>query len=248
MQTGIYKIESRTDPARIYIGSSVVIRKRWRLHLRELKGNRHHSSKLQYHYNKYGEDDLEFSILEECGKDDLLKTEQKYLDLSHPYFNCCPVAGAAGLGRAPWNKGKTGLPNKGIPRTEEAKKKMSEARKGIPAWNKGKKCPQLVGKGTGFQKGAVSCRKGVHLSDETKKKISIAREGKKMSEETKKKISEILSGDKNPFRGKHHSETARAKMVVAWTRREPASEETRRKMSIAHTGKKIDRLIILAGF
>ena len=40
--------------------------------------------------------------------------------------------------KIPWNKG--------IPRTEETKKKVSEGLKGNIPWNKDKKCPQLSGK------------------------------------------------------------------------------------------------------
>lgn len=47
--------------------------------------------------------------------------------------------------------------------------------------------------------------------------------GRKHSEETRKliseKISEMVKGEKNPFYGKHHSEETRAKFRAAWTRR-----------------------------
>ena len=92
-QSGIYKIQSVIKPERIYIGSSVDITDRWQHHLQELKGNRHNNKKLQNHVNKYGESDLQFSILLGCEKDDLLKVEQYFLDSYKPYFNCCSIAG-----------------------------------------------------------------------------------------------------------------------------------------------------------
>ena len=39
---GIYKIESKLKK-HIYIGSSIDIKRRWRLHLSQLKNNKHHS-------------------------------------------------------------------------------------------------------------------------------------------------------------------------------------------------------------
>jgi group I intron endonuclease len=84
---GIYKIQSIIKPDRIYIGSSKDITSRWKCHLYELKRGTHHSPKLQKHYNKYGSDDLIFSILHEC--DDIIDCEQSYLDKQLPYFNIC---------------------------------------------------------------------------------------------------------------------------------------------------------------
>ena len=63
METGIYKIVSKIRPDRMYIGSSINIPKRWREHISNLKKNKHHSKQLQNHFNKYGEADLQFSIL-----------------------------------------------------------------------------------------------------------------------------------------------------------------------------------------
>ena len=73
--TGIYKIQSKTKPERFYIGSAVDIKHRWWGHKSDLLKDEHHSSKLQRHVNKYGFDDLDFSVEEECIKDDLLKEE-----------------------------------------------------------------------------------------------------------------------------------------------------------------------------
>lgn len=57
--------------------------------------------------------------------------------------------------------------NKGVPMSEEQKRKMSEAHKGQPPHNK-----------------------GIPMSEEQKHKISEAKKGKSRSEETKRKISE----------------------------------------------------------
>lgn len=102
-QAGIYLIVSKINGKR-YIGSSVRICVRWNEHKRDLRLNRHHSLLLQRHYNKYGEDDLVFSVLEVVDRDELnlndfkqllLDKEQIYLNnLDECHFNCSPIAGS----------------------------------------------------------------------------------------------------------------------------------------------------------
>jgi group I intron endonuclease len=91
--SGIYKIQSSIHPEKIYIGSAVNIDNRRYEHLKKLRRNKHHSIKLQNHYNKYGEYDLIFSTIFECPKENLLIHEQSYIDALDPYFNICKVAG-----------------------------------------------------------------------------------------------------------------------------------------------------------
>ena len=91
---GIYKIQSIVKPERCYIGSSVDIPKRWYQHLSELKKNKHDNHKLQNHYNKYGKNDLIFSVVICCEKDELLGAEQFYMDSKKTYFSIAPKAGS----------------------------------------------------------------------------------------------------------------------------------------------------------
>ena len=49
-----------------YIGQAADIYWRWGHHKSDLKGNRHHNKHLQNSWNLYGEDNFEFSIIEEC--------------------------------------------------------------------------------------------------------------------------------------------------------------------------------------
>src|ERR1035437_7496791 len=105
--TGIYEIKSIIKPERFYIGSAENIYKRWWYHTYRLGRNEHENSKLQNHYNKYGKNDLIFSVILSCEKSDLLSTEQFFLDSYKPYFNICTKAGS-GAGHTPWNKGMKG--------------------------------------------------------------------------------------------------------------------------------------------
>ena len=114
--------------------------------------------------------------------------------------------------------------------TEETKKKISETRK---------------------------CKK-IKWTDEARRKMSEQRKGRKMyemSDETKKKLSEIakkrfadprnnpmygdhrFAGENNPMYGRHHSEETRKHWSEIRKGRK-LSEETKKKMSLAHKKKK----------
>ena len=78
--------------------------------------------------------------------------------------------------------------NKGIPRSEETRKRISEACKGIPRSEE-------------TRKRMSEARKGTHLSEETRKKLSKTLQGRTgwnkgipCSEDHKKKISETMQG------------------------------------------------------
>jgi len=135
--SGIYKIES-ISTGRIYIGSAVCCHVRKRCHIRALKDGVHHSKFLQHHVNKYGVDDLIFSIVEVVKeKPDLIKKEQYYMDIIKPEFNMCKNAGSQ-LGRkqsesqklrnAEVHRGNTY--RLGMKTSEETKRRISIANKG----------------------------------------------------------------------------------------------------------------------
>ena len=175
--TGIYKIQSLLFPDKIYIGSAFNFKVRWRRHLWYLKNNKHHSSKLQRHYNKYGENDLSFSIITKCHKSHLISIEQFYIDSLNPFFNECRVAGnTSGRKFSEETKHKLSLKSKGnkgrkgLPLSEEHKRKLSESMSGANNHQFGKPSPR---KG---KKGYPNKNKGKHgiYSEETLTKMSIS--------------------------------------------------------------------------
>jgi len=80
MITGIYKILNKINN-KIYIGSATNIKKRWRDHKWYLKQNKHHNLHLQSAWNKYGEENFEFTIILECTIDELIIKEKEFIIL-----------------------------------------------------------------------------------------------------------------------------------------------------------------------
>lgn len=74
MSIGIYKIENLLN-GKIYVGQSSDIEKRWSVHIAELKNNYHCNTHLQSAWNKYGEENFKFSVIEECRADQLNSRE-----------------------------------------------------------------------------------------------------------------------------------------------------------------------------
>jgi len=145
MKTGIYQIKSISTNI-IYIGSAVNIKTRWSRHRSDLLKQAHHSEFLQRHYNKYGLKDLEFSVIEECEKENLLLREQYFLDTLSCDFNIAKIAGSCiGITKSQEFKDKISTltkgknnPTYGLLRTKEWRDNISNANKGQKAWNKGK--------------------------------------------------------------------------------------------------------------
>lgn len=145
----IYGIVNKINGKK-YIGSAFVFTRRKNKHLSELRRGVHHSSILQNAWNKYGEDNFEFQILEEIDeKQILIEREQWWLDNSEREYNICPIAGnCEGRKHTEESKRKIGEYNK-TKRvfTEETRKKISDSKKGVKRdsslWNKtyvAKKC------------------------------------------------------------------------------------------------------------
>jgi group I intron endonuclease len=168
--SGIYKIQSIIHPERCYIGSAVNIQRRWYEHITKLRCDKHYSKKLQRHYNKYGESDLQFSILLGCERHDLIKIEQYFIDSYNPFFNSNPTAGSP-LGRI---------------LSEETKDKIRKKKEGIPlsAYHR-QRC----------REGQLGKKHGPH-SKEWNKKISENQKGRKLTEEHKTKLRNAKIGYK----------------------------------------------------
>ena len=83
---GVYAIKCVAN-GKCYVGSSYRINGRWQSHRRLLRGGKSTCRYLQNAWTKYGEEAFEFTILEECSRDDLLKREGHYIRTLGPAFN-----------------------------------------------------------------------------------------------------------------------------------------------------------------
>jgi len=81
---GIYRIRNLIND-KCYYGSAKKIKRRWTRHKSQLKYDRHENIILQRAWNKYGEENFVFEIIEECDEKNILVVEQKYLDLKPKY-------------------------------------------------------------------------------------------------------------------------------------------------------------------
>jgi group I intron endonuclease len=79
-----------------YIGGSTNVHRRKNTHLRKLRSNTHENIKLQRAWNKYGEHNFEFVILEKPQAENLLMCEQKWLNryFGSECYNICHIAGS----------------------------------------------------------------------------------------------------------------------------------------------------------
>lgn len=91
---GIYAIINIiTD--KLYVGSSVYIRDRWNLHRNQLNDNKHHCKYLQRAWNKYGQINFIFTVIEFCVRENLIEKEQYWIDSLKPEYNSFLIAGSA---------------------------------------------------------------------------------------------------------------------------------------------------------
>jgi group I intron endonuclease len=197
----IYKIYSKTQPFKFYIGSAVDFTQRKNRHKTSLKHNWHANPILQNHYNKYGCDDLIYEVLEsDIEKCMLLQKEQFYIDTLNPTINILKVAGS----------------RLGAITTEETKKKLSDAYKKRIITYEDKIIMSERMKGNKHRIGAKH-------SDETKKEMSLSRVGNNWAkgavrtQEFKDNLSKINKGKSPCYLAYEKSSLARSKKVIQYT-------------------------------
>lgn len=86
---GIYLIRC-TITSKVYIGSTCeCLYKRQNYHIRALKNGNHSNNYLQNAWNKYGEENFEFDILEilDLSNDEILKREEYYINILESHIN-----------------------------------------------------------------------------------------------------------------------------------------------------------------
>ena len=159
LNNGVYKITNLITND-LYIGSSACKKgflNRFEHHKHSLRRNLSPCLKLQNSWNKYGEDNFSFEIIEVCSLKKCIEREQYWLDLLKPSLNILTTAGNS----------------LGAIHTETTKNKISEKLKGVNIWSKGRKLSKEhkinIGK----------TNKGRKLNEQTKKRMSELKIGSK---------------------------------------------------------------------
>ncbi len=172
---GIYMIRNKINNKR-YIGQSRNIRRRW-------AGHRWSAGKFKYELSKdlkkYGIDNFEFSVLEECSINELNEKEKEYIRLKKPEYNIS--SGGPG--------------NTGYCPSEETRKKLSKKNKEY--WKKLPKAKKLKIIQTQLTGPTI----GKPRTKETKAKLrtkALIQFKNGMPDDTKKKIAE---SNKKAMRG-----------------------------------------------
>lgn len=238
--SGVYKITCITN-GKIYIGSSLDIKKRWSGHQYDLRKNKHPNPHLQGAWNKYGEASFIFEVVELVMPWSRIDREQYWLDKLKPYdrtigFNIGVKANSGTSGRklSPEHIAKSAAAHRGRKQPREAVEKTA-------AKNRGRKHNPEFGT-------AISARmKGVAKTPEARAKMSIAKKGKKLSPEHIEKIRLASTGRKhsqitkekigNAHKGHKHSDKTKA-ILSANHKGKIVTNETRAKLSKIWKGRK----------
>lgn len=75
---GIYKIENLIN-GKVYVGQSVDVFNRWKQHQNQLENNTHYNTHLLRAYNKYGVENFQYELLEECDLHSLNEREMYWI-------------------------------------------------------------------------------------------------------------------------------------------------------------------------
>ena len=182
---GIYKIVNKVNQ-KFYLGSTQNFHIRKLSHFASLRRKRHHSIHLQRAFDKYGEENFEFTIVEEC--ENTLEREQELLD-SLDLSLCYNISGTASGGNMLLNHpDKEKLKREAGERLRKAKRSLPIGDKN-PNWKGGK---TYCSCGIRINSGVKAC---IKCTDKTGKNNPFF--GKKHNKETKDLISQSRKGKYN---------------------------------------------------
>jgi group I intron endonuclease len=190
---GIYRIKNKINE-KCYYGSSKDIEKRWKTHINQLRNKKHINCILQNAWNKYGEENFIFEVIEECDIESLFDIEQGYIDTLGEYNIGLKASGGDNISKNP-NKSiivenikKASKIWRDSLSDEERKQRFSKPLDKNPNWKGGSSFIYCdCGKRIGY--GHTHCQKCRPRNGEKNPFY-----GKKHTEELKKKSSNRMVG------------------------------------------------------
>lgn len=222
----IYRITCSAN-GKFYIGSTVNQTQRWARHRKQLRDGTHPNKNMLASWNKYGEAEFVFEVLESV--DDpaaLFAAEQKYLD-EHAGKDYCfnwakyadaPMRGKSGSETSNYGKkvpeevkqkirekvSGSLSPTYGVPVPEERKQRIREANLRYPHKER-KHTPEAIAK-------IAAASRGRPVSEETRAKRSAALKGREIPLDQRLRISATLSGAGNYWYGKERPDSFKEKI------------------------------------
>lgn len=255
IKSGVYRITNITN-RKVYVGSAKYIRIRLKGHLASLRKGVHENSYLQRSWNKYGEDNFKFEVVDLCESELLIEHEQNWLDLHQAAtrkngYNISPTAGScAGVKHTKKSKKNMSVSQRKRWEREEEHIKASESAKKAYQENpelisKSSECMKELWKDPKFRKKVTSARRKAIDTPEYRANMSKSKTGHRHTEESKKKMSELKKGNKygvgNRNRlGKVHTEESKRKMFASHLGYQ-CSEETKQKIRETWKRKREER-------
>lgn len=129
----IYRITC-LPTSRCYVGSTQDYLVRTASHLCDLRKGRHHNSRLQRAWNKYGEANFEFEELRTVESSERYEVEQEEIDRCPKVFNTStagePPSFLGGI-QSPEVRDRISRNRSGIPMSEETKEKLRQQSLGV---------------------------------------------------------------------------------------------------------------------
>jgi group I intron endonuclease len=202
---GVYFIKNIIND-KIYVGSSIDIEERWKVHKRNLNRNNHCNKKLQRAWNKYGDENFKFIIVEESLIENLRLREKYWIDILNSIVKGYNISSETTHPQIPYTtERRIKMSNAAKIRketgeyfTKEVRKKISDGLTGrkrsqesIDKWKKTMNGRSLSEE---HKKNLSESLKGREITIETRKKLSDINKGKVLSQEQKNKISQSLTG------------------------------------------------------
>lgn len=177
---GIYVIRNKAN-GKVYVGSSVNPKKRWREHRCNLRQGKHHAPLLQRAWNFRGEDGFHFVVIENLSsKAEMRDREQYWMEELYAYgsmgYNASPVAFRPSPETVAKGVKASAELRRGKSHSAESNLRRSLSQRGKP-------------KGHGAKISATKKALGQGFTDVARANALAANVGKKHSAETRAKMS-----------------------------------------------------------